>query len=156
MNIAIDIILALLATLIIVQCTHKGFVRSMFGALKLVLSVATTYLVTPTIFTPTDLQSKLVAYLLVFSASYIILTAITYVIDKLCHLPVLHAANKLLGFVLGIVSAYIILCTASAMLTVLLDLAGVDLFGMTTDEICKSTYIYKFFNDSGFFPLIGK
>ncbi|MBQ8388976.1 MAG: CvpA family protein [Clostridia bacterium] len=156
MNIVIDVILGLLALLIIVQHTVKGFVQSMLGALKLVMAVVATYFLTPIFFTPSDVQSKIVAYLLVFSASYIILTALVYVIDKLCHLPILHAANKLLGFVLGVICAYISLCFASAVLTALLNLAAEDLFGKTADEICNSTYIYKFFKYLDFFPVIGK
>jgi uncharacterized membrane protein required for colicin V production len=97
-----------------------------------------------------------VAYLLVFSASYIILTAIAYFLDKLCHLPILNITNRFLGVALGIVCAYITLYTASAALSVLLNLAAEELFGQTAEEIRNSTYIYRFFHNSGFFPFIGK
>lgn len=155
-NIVIDVMLGILAVLILIKYTITGFVRSMFGALKLIMSVVATYFLTPVFFTPTDTQSRMVAYLLVFSATYIILTAVAYLLDKLCHLPVLSAANRILGFALGAICAYISLCTACALLTVLLDLGAEKLFGQSTLEICDSTYIYRFFNDLGFFPLIGK
>jgi uncharacterized membrane protein required for colicin V production len=156
MNIVIDVVLGLLAILIIVLHTVRGFVQSMLGALKLVMTVVATYFLTPVLFTPPDVQSKIVAYLLVFSASYIILTALVYLVDKLCQLPVLNVANKLLGFALGVICAYISLCFASAVLTALLNLAAEELFGKTTEEICNSTYIYKFFEYTDFFPVIGK
>lgn len=155
-NIIIDVFLIILGLLILIKHTVAGFVKSMFGALKLILSVVATYFLTPMFFAPTDTQSKLVAYLLIFSATYILLTAIAYLLDKLCHLPVLNVANRLLGFALGVICAYISLCTACALLTVLLDLGAEKLFGQSTSEICNATYIYRFFNDSGFFPLIGK
>ena len=156
MSIAIDIVLCLIALAVIIRHTVRGFVRSMFGALKLIVAVFFTYVATPQVFSPQDFQTKLVAYLLVFSASYIVLTVIAYLVDRLCSLPLLNALNKLLGFALGIVCAYIALCVASAAIALLLNYAGEDLFGQTNEAIIESTYIYRYFNNSNFFPLIGK
>ena len=156
MNIAIDIILCLLGLSVIIHHTMRGFVRSVIGVVKMVLSIASAYIFTPMIFFPTDMQSTVVAYLLVFSASYIILTVIAFVLDKLCELPGLHAANKLLGFALGIASAYVMLCVASATLNVFLNYAGEQLFGQTNQNIADSTVIYKFFSSANIFPIIKK
>ena len=156
MNIAIDIILCLLGLLVIIHHTVRGFVRSVIGAVKMVLSIASAYIFTPMIFFPTDMKSTVVAYLLIFSASYIILTAMAFILDKLCELPILHAANKLLGLVLGLASAYVMLCVASATLNVFLNYAGEQLFGQTNQDIVDSTVIYKFFSNANIFPLTGK
>ncbi len=156
MNIAIDIILCLLGLAVVIHHTARGFVRSVIGAVKMVLSIASAYIFTPMFFFPTDMKSTVVAYLLVFSASYIILTVIAFVLDKLCELPFLHAANKLLGFALGVASAYVMLCVASATLNVFLSYAGEQLFGQTNQNIVDSTVVYKFFSNANIFPLIGK
>ena len=156
MNIAIDIILCLLGLTVIIHHTVRGFVRSVIGAVKMVVSIAFAYIFTPIIFFPTDIKSTVVAYLLVFSATYVILTVAAFVLDKLCELPVLHAANKLLGFALGVASAYVVICFACAILNVLFNFAGEALFGQTNQNLVDSTIIYKFFSMANIFPLIGK
>ena len=156
MNIAIDIILCILGLLVIIHHTVRGFVRSVIGAVKMIFSIVAAYALTPAFFPPTDIKSTVVAYLLVFSASYIILTAIAFILDKLCELPILHMANKLLGFLLGVAAAYVTVCVACATLNVFLNYAGEQLFGQTNGEILNSTLIYKFFSSANIFPLIGK
>ena len=94
MNIAIDIILCVLGGLVIIHHTVRGFVRSVIGAVKMVFSIAVAYIMTPSLFPPADIESTVVAYLLVFSASYIILTAIAFVLDKLCELPFVRDAYR--------------------------------------------------------------
>ena len=154
MSIAIDVILALLALFIIVQYTVRGFVKSVFGALKLVLSALLTYVFTPMLFDLSDPKSAAVAYLLVFSASYVILAIIAFIVDKLFKLPILNTLNRFLGFLLGLLCAYVTL--ACTVLSIVLSFSAQELFGMTAEQIYESTYIYRFFNDFTIFSIAGK
>lgn len=156
MSIAIDVILALLALFIIVQYTVRGFVKSVFGALKLVLSALLTYVFTPMLFDLSDPKSAAVAYLLVFSASYVILAIIAFIVDKLFKLPILNTLNRFLGFLLGLLCAYVTLSVACTVLSIVLSFSAQELFGMTAEQIYESTYIYRFFNDFTIFSIAGK
>ncbi len=154
MSIAIDIILALLALFIIIQYTVRGFVRSALGGLKLVLSGVSAFVLTPLIFSGLDPTSTAIAYLLVFSASYVVVSLLVFLIDKFFELPILNVINKLLGAALGIVCAYVTLTLAAALLSVAFGVASEGLFGITADELYKTTYIYKFFRDNAIFSFL--
>lgn len=156
MNIAIDILLCLLGIFTVIKYTARGFVRSVFGALKFSLSIAVAYIFTPIIFAFQGLTETIVAYLLVFAASYVILSVIAMIIDKIFKLPILKTANKLLGFLLGIVCAYMILSVIVSLLSLLIAISSEQLFGQTAKEFCESTYVYRFFINSGLFPNAGK
>ena len=156
MNVTIDIILCLLGISIVVLHTVRGFVKSVLGAVKLALAFILTFIITPAFFSTDDIGATLIAYLLVFASVFIVLTVVTFFLNKLFELPVLKTANKILGFILGLAVAYVVLCFASAILNVLLSYAGEQLFGQTNREILDSTLIYKFFNNVNIFPMIGK
>ncbi len=155
MNIVIDIVLAALAVFIIVQYTVRGFVRSVLGAAKLLLSALSALIFTPMIFVGVDTTSMAVGYLFMFSGSYIVLSVIVFIIDKIFELPLLNIVNKLLGLALGVVSAYVTLTIVCSILSVFLGFSAESLFGMTADEIYATTYIYRFFKDFSLFSLIG-
>ena len=156
MNILIDIVLGVLCVLIIVKYTWRGFVKSIVGAVKLALTFILTFTVAPMCFKSDDIVTTLIAYLLVFALTFLILTVVSFFLNKLFELPILKVINKLLGAVLGIVVAYVSLCFVSAALNLCLNYAGEQLFGQTNQEIVNSTFIYKFFTEVNIFPLIGK
>ena len=155
MNIAIDCFLCLLALFILIKYTVKGFVGSLFGALKLILSIAAACILTPLIFGSGGLVETVIAYLLVFFASYVVFAITAFVVEKIFELPVLKTLNKLLGFALGAVSAYIVLSITVSVISMLLAFSS-TFFGISAEELRESTQIYKFFIDSGILPNIGK
>lgn len=152
MGVAIDIIFCLLILLIVVKHTVKGFVKSLFGALKLILAALVAFIFTPMIFELSDHMGTAAAYLLTFSASYVIIAILAFIVEKFFELPLLKVANKLLGFALGAACAYVALSIFSSALSLLLSISAEQLFGQSPEEIANSTYIYRFFLNSGLFP----
>ena len=155
MNIAIDIILALIAVITVLRCTVRGFVRSFFGSLKLVFAATVSFALTPIIFGFFDKTAGAIAYVVIFVLAYIGAIIAVSLMDRLFKLPVLNFANKALGIALGVVSAYVILSVASAVLTLLLGFFSEPLLSQSAEAFCESTYVYRFFCNFGAFSLIG-
>ena len=152
MSIAIDIVFCLLLLLIVIKHTVKGLVRSLLGGVKLILTALATFVLAPMLFEFSDSVSTAVAYLLTFFASYVIVSAAAFIVERFFTLPFFKSADRLLGFTLGIVYAYVVLSVSAAALTLLLEVSAEQLFGQAAEDIVNSTYIYKFFVDSGLFP----
>lgn len=59
-----------------------------------------------------DVLSEVFAFLALFIVSLLVINLIVFIIDKLCSLPVIRTANRVLGFILGAISgtlwAYIV------------------------------------------------
>lgn len=156
MNIAVDVILAVIGLIVIVHHSVRGFVRSVFGLLKLALSLIITAVITPLLFADSDFVTRLLAYVLIFIAAYVILIVISIIVDKIFKLPVLKQANKLLGIIFGIICAYVILSVAAAFITVAAQLTDGQIFGMSQTELEASTFVYRFFNQNGILILLDK
>lgn len=154
MIVAIDIVLLLLGLVIIIRHTVIGFVRSFFSFFKLGACIVSSFVLTPMLFP--YLSGKvpsLLGYLLVFIGVYVLLTLLSYIIDRICRLPFLNAANKFGGFLLGIVCAYIVTSAAAALVTVISILTEDAIFGMDYAGLSKSTVLYGFLNEYGAFEI---
>jgi len=87
--------------------------------------------------------STAVAFIILFIAIGLALTVVTFVIDAVLHLPVLHGTNKFLGFVFGLAEGAIfcvMLGYGAAMLVSYLGSLDPKLFG---DHVVEGSIIMK-------------
>jgi len=96
------------------------------------------------------LLSNLIAYLLVFFVAMVLLFILFKVLDGLFKLPILNAINKTLGFLLGVIAAFLMLGALTF---------GIGFFAGTigsTDMIAKleeMSVLYRFFHSIEVFEL---
>ena len=155
MVVAIDVILLLLGLIIIIRHTAIGFVRSFFSFFKLGACIISAFLLTPMLFP--YLSGKvpsMLGYLLVFIGVYALLTLLSYIIDRICRLPFLNAANKFGGFLVGVLCAYIVISAAAALVTVISILTEDAIFGMNQAALSNNTVIYGFLDKYGAFEVV--
>jgi len=156
MDVAVDVILALMGAIIIIRHTCRGFIRTFFGFLRLVAAVAAAWCFTPMLFGGEQYLTRLMAYILFFTGTFIIISLLAIIVDRIFKLPLLNAANKLLGFALGCVCAYIVLGVCADVITVFANIAGKELFEMSQKELADRTYIYGFLERNGVFSIIDR
>ena len=156
MDVAVDVILALLCAIIIIRHTCRGFVRTLLGFIRLLASVAVAWYFTPLLFGEKQYITRLMAYVLFFAGSFIIFSLLAILIDRIFNLPLLNAANKLMGFLLGCVCAYIAVSVFADVITVFANIAGEELFEMSQKELAETTYLYGFFEKNGIFSVIDR
>ncbi len=91
--------------------------------------------------------SKILGYVIVFIAAYIVLAIIAFFIEKLAELPVLRTVNKLLGLCLGVGCAciYIVLFVFIANAVIYYVAASGD--KVAALEIINKTIIFKFISE---------
>lgn len=96
--------------------------------------------------TPTaSLLSSALAFAAIFIGVFVVLSFLTGLLDLIFHMPVLNAANKVLGFLLGAAEAFFIVSVMSILLSALVTSLGSiepNLFGA---EVIEHTVICKFF-----------
>ncbi|MBR7161779.1 MAG: CvpA family protein [Clostridia bacterium] len=88
-----------------------------------------------------------IAFLLLFVASVIVLKLLTWILDLIFNLPVLKTANKLLGFVIGLFNAVLWMWILSALSVIFIGAmssVSPDFFG---PHLIENTVILKFFAD---------
>jgi len=140
MNITVDIILALLGIAIIAWYTFKGFFKTLFSFACLILSAMISSFLTPIIFSDAGIMEA-IGYCIVFVIVYIILKIIIKLMDKIIkRLPVIKTANRILGFLFGVLCAYIILSAVSVVFSV---------FG----DVYENSLLCGFFVDYGIFSI---
>ena len=156
MDVAVDVILALAGAIIIIRHTCRGFVRTFFGFLRLAVGVAVAWYFTPMLFGEKQYVTRLMAYVLFFAGTFILISLLALLVDRIFKLPLLNAANKFFGFVCGCVCAYIVLGVFSDVITVFANMSGEELFAMSQKELADNTYIYGFFERNGIFSIIDR
>ena len=153
MNFAIDMIILLIGIFLVIWSTVRGFVKSVMGFARLGLAVALSYIVTPLL--SFWKINAFVKYLLVFVVMFGLLVLLTFLIDKLCEKPVLKELNRLLGFLFGLASAYIMMSVLATLITGLFAYETIgDAFGISQAEFEAQTFIYRFFNHYGVFAFV--
>lgn len=87
--------------------------------------------------------STAIAFISVFVISMIALIIVVFFLDKLFKAPVLNKLNKALGFVFGIITAFIALTVISAALTLVLNIMSAGNPEISAEIIKEKTIIYK-------------
>ncbi len=93
--------------------------------------------------------SHILAAIIVFIAAMVLIKLITFVLDRICRLPVLRKLNKLLGLLFGIASALVIsLVIANAAVGLIEAFDSINSTVFNTETIERSI-ILKFFDNNG-------
>lgn len=119
--------------------------------------------------TGVDLKEKLISYIsdpivnalittcvvcLLFFGSLIILKIATYILDKVCKLPVLKTANKLFGVILGIILALVRVYLFVILVKILLPYGQTLDIGMFTAINPDKTLLFRLFYDLNIFDFL--
>ena len=88
--------------------------------------------------------SCIIAFLILFAVSMILLTVLAFLLDKLCLLPVIKQANKLLGTLFGVLCGAFHVFAASTIITLVLYLIGTSNQDLSLEIIKEKTLIYSF------------
>ncbi len=153
MNILIEIIFVLLGAIIIIRHTRRGFIKTLLGFVRIVLSIASASIFTSVFFGDKGFLERALGYFLIFAATYIILTAVSILVNKFFELPILKEANKLMGFILGCLSAYLLLSTLALLIGIF---AEIGFLGISHEQLQNKAVVYGFFENYGVFAVIDK
>ena len=89
-----------------------------------------------------DVISRIIAFLVVFTISMIALTVLAFVLDKIFTLPVLKQANKLLGLIFGVFYGLFNMFAVCTVITLILHLTGVGSPELSAEAMKDRTVIY--------------
>ena len=97
-----------------------------------------------------SLLSNLIAYVLVFLASMLLLFILFKVLDGIFKLPILNAINKTLGFIFGVLATCLLLAAITFLLGVLVGILGST---STLKQLIEMSHLFRFFNNLSIFDL---
>ena len=100
---------------------------------------------------PASLLSNLLAYVAVFLVSVLLLSLLFFLLEKLFSgVPALSAVNRFLGFLLGLLAAFLALAVITWLLGVLISLFA---SGGRLSALAERSYIFGYFKELNFFNL---
>ena len=97
------------------------------------------------------LISNLVAYAAVFAASFIVLFIVFKILQGLFELPGLNMINRILGIVIGLLSAFIILGALTLVLSLVIGIIG---DANKLSELAASSYVFKWMLNIDIFNIL--
>ncbi len=147
MGVAIDMVLILACIAIIIKYTVKGLAKVVLGVIAFIGSLTVAWLITPLVFGNASFLVRSIANVLIFLTVYVILTVVFSVVNKIFKLPILGGINTFLGFLFGLICAYILGSFISSVLSIILQLSD----GMSG---IADSFMYEFFSRYGTFALI--
>lgn len=161
MNWAVDTGLTVFFVLVVLVYTLRGILASVWGAARAVIAFAASYALGPWLgdivnrFFLYDkmnkpalsaLLSKILGYLIIFLVVFILLCILGWIIrGKIKKVPVINTVNKVLGFCLGLVAAFIyvwVICWGVSFIV------EKNLAGQAADAvklIAEKSFLLKFF-----------
>jgi uncharacterized membrane protein required for colicin V production len=95
------------------------------------------------------------AIVLIFFGSIILLKITAYILDKVCKLPILRTANKLLGVLMGIVLALVRIYLFVIIIKLMVPNGNALGIGILTDINPDKTLLFKLFYDFNIFNFLG-
>ena len=149
MSVATDIALILACLAIIIKYTVKGLAKVVLGVVAFIGSITVAWLITPIFFKDSSFLVRSIANVLAFLVVYIILTVVFSAVNKIFKLPILGGINTFLGFLLGVVCAYILGSYICSALSIIIHFAG----GVGDMD---NSFMYQFFSECGAVALIDK
>ena len=100
---------------------------------------------------PAGLLSNLLAYIAVFLVSMLLLSVLFFLLEKLFEgVPALNAVNRFLGFLLGLLAAFLALAVITWLLGVLISLFASS--GRLA-ALAENSHIFGYFKELNFFNL---
>ena len=139
-----DIAIFIIMALIIVRAWFKGFSGMLLSVASFVISAAAAWFLYPSVAQSLNIGNLSytvkcgISMIIVYVASLIVCTILSFVLNMFFKLPVLKTANKLLGLVLGIVCALLFAKIAAKAIVLIND------YSILSGEI--NSIIVKIFN----------
>lgn len=100
-----------------------------------------------------SMLSNIIAFALIFFASIIALSIVTWILDLIFKLPVLRTANSFFGLLFGLVCAALLMWLLSTLSIYLIDsMSSVNPENFNSTVI-QNSVILKFFNEHNFFEM---
>ena len=91
--------------------------------------------------------SNVTAFAALFFGSLIVLGLLGFILDKIAKLPVLKTANRFLGFVFGVVEAFVLCMIVAKIILAVCSAYGALNPEFTFTAVAENTYIAKFLLD---------
>ncbi len=122
-----DLVVVIIMTLIIIRSWIKGFSGILLSSASFVLSAILAWILHPQLATVLDNGEipytvwRGIAIVIIYIVSFIVCTVASYIINMFFKLPVLKSANKILGLLLGIISALLLAKIAAISIAFIFD-----------------------------------
>ncbi len=122
-----DLVVVIIMTLIIIRSWIKGFSGILLSSASFVLSAILAWILHPQLATVLDNGEipytvwRGIAIVIIYIVSFIVCTVASYIINMFFKLPVLKSANKILGLLLGIISALLLAKIAAISIVFIFD-----------------------------------
>ena len=98
-----------------------------------------------------DTVAIIVAIIIIYIGTQIILSVVSFILDKACRLPVLKSCNKLLGIVVGVVLALLRACLFCFVIKILMENADFLGSGFIAELAPEKTLLFKTFSEIDIF-----
>ena len=98
-----------------------------------------------------DTVAIIVAIIIIYIGTQIILSVVSFILDKVCRLPVLKSCNKLLGIVVGVVLALLRACLFCFVIKILMENADFLGSGFIAELAPEKTLLFKTFSEIDIF-----
>lgn len=147
MGVVVDIALILACLAIIIKYTVKGFAKVVLGVIAFFASLTVAGIITPLVFGNASFIVRTIANVLIFLTVYVVLNVVFSVVNKIFKLPILGGINTFLGFLFGLICAYIMGSFLSSVLSIIIHVS--DAMSGIGDS-----FMYNFFSHYGTFALI--
>jgi Colicin V production protein. len=96
----------------------------------------------------TDVLANIISFALIFAAAMLVLSIITWILDLIFKLPVLKAANTLLGLIFGVVCA-LVLAWLMGMVSIYLIGAMSSIYPeLFNSTVVQNSVILKFISEN--------
>ncbi len=99
---------------------------------------------------PASLLSNLIAYVAIYFLALLGLTLVFKLMNRVFDIPVLNVINRILGALLGVVTAFLVLSALTWLIGALVGLFG---GGDKIEVLAESTWLFGYFRDLEFFKL---
>lgn len=98
--------------------------------------------------------SNVISFIIIFLGALIVLGIITLILNALCKLPVLHGANRLLGFIFGCLCAFIYSWLIAKLSVVIIGALSAVNPGVFHTDVAEGTTLLKFFYGVDLFGIV--
>ena len=146
----IDVFLALVAVTQVITYTKRGFIKSLLFFLQAIACFALAIIFAPALgkiissnFSVSQALSKILSYVVIFIISFVISNVLIYFIDKSFENHAFNKINKTLGFVLGLVFAFVKLVIICSVITGALSILQFINPDISVENVRQSTIIYR-------------
>lgn len=155
----LDVVLIAIAVITVIIYTIKGFVKAFLGTFKYLIALLIGYLAASPVgawisniyfkdVVNGRIYSIAIAFLAVFLLSVILLSVLIFFLDKLFDsTPGLRQINKGLGFLFGLICAFVNLIVVCSTITLVLNITSMNNPDFSFEALKEQTVIYKWISN---------